>query len=127
VALWLLASPTSSLLTSLIRWNLTIASVTLVTYSLLIGVAGLMLRRLRVRLFVLLVVVVVGLFLPAVVALNVVMEFRNMPDWPVAIPLWLGMPAALWVAVTLFRGDVRLAFAASARTPLSPHPAEKRS
>ena len=114
VALWLLASPTRSLITSLIRGNLTIASVTLATYSLFIGVAGLMLRRLRVRLFVLLVAVVVGSCLPAVIALNVVMEFRNTHEWLVAIPLWLGMPAALWVVVTLFRDDVRRAFDAAA-------------
>lgn len=113
VAIWLLASPASPLITSLTRGNLTVASVTLVTYSLLIGVAGLMLRRLRARFFVLLLVVIAGLFLPAVIALNVAMEFRNMPDWPVAIPLWLGVPAALWGVVTLFRDDVRRAFDAA--------------
>jgi len=110
VDLWLLASPTRSLITSLIRNNLTIAAVVLTIYALSIGVAGVMLRRLRARLFVLLVTVIAGLFLPAVIALNVVMEAHHMPDWPVAIPLWLGIPAALWVVVTLFREDVRGAF-----------------
>jgi hypothetical protein len=43
------------------------------------------------------------------------MELRNIPTWPVAIPLWLGMPAALWVAVRLFRDDVRRAFDAAAK------------
>ena len=73
-----------------------------------------MMRRLRARLLVLLVDVIVGLFFPAVCALNVVMELRNIPVWPVVIPLWLGMPAALWVVVTLFRDDVRRAFDAAA-------------
>jgi hypothetical protein len=110
VAVWLLAAPASSLTTSLNRGNLIGISFGLAIYSLFIGVAGLVLRRLRARLVVLLIVVVVGLFFPAVVALNVVMEFRHIPVWPVAIPLWLGTPAGLWVAVTLFRDDVRRAF-----------------
>lgn len=114
VAVWLLAAPTSPLIPSLVRGNLTIASVILATYSLLIGVAGLMLRQLRAPFFVLLLDVIAGLFLPAVIAVNVAMEFRHMPDWPVAIPLWLGVPAALWVVVTLFRDDVRRAFEAAA-------------
>jgi uncharacterized protein (TIGR03067 family) len=114
VALWLMAAPTSSLTTSLIRGNLTITSIVLAIYSLLIGVAGLMLRRLRARIFVLLVAVIAGLFLPAVIALNVAMEFRGTHEWLAAMPLWLGMPAALWVVITLFRDDVRRAFSRAA-------------
>jgi serine/threonine protein kinase len=113
VALWLLASPTSSsnqFTNSMIRGNLIGMSVGLAIYSVFVAVAGLMLRRLRARLLVLLVAVIVGLFFPAVVALNVVMELRNIPVWPVVIPLWLGVPAALWAVVTLFRDDVRRAF-----------------
>ncbi len=117
VAVWLIAIPAYSsnqFTNSMIRGNLAGMSVGLAIYSVLIGVAGLMLRRLRVRLFVLLVDVIVGLFFPAVIALNVVMELRNIPVWPVVIPLWLGVPAAQWVVVTLFRDDVRRAFVAAA-------------
>jgi hypothetical protein len=31
--------------------------------------------------------VIGGLFVPAVVALNVVMEFNHIPQWPVVIPM----------------------------------------
>ena len=112
VAAWLgvMASRGHDLTTPLVRGNLTTASIMLAAYSLLIGAAGLLLRQLRARLFVLLTLVIAGLFLPAAVALNVVMEFPRMPEWPVAVPLWLGMPVALWVVVTLFRDDVRRAF-----------------
>ena len=116
VATWLLAVPAYSsnqFTNSMIRGDLIGMSAGLAIYSVFIGVAGLMLRRLLARLVVLLVAVIVGLFFPAVVALNVVMELRNIPVWPVVIPLWLGVPAALWVVVTLFRADVRRAFDAA--------------
>jgi len=116
VATWLLAVPAYSsneFTNSMVRRNLIGMSVGLAIYSVFIGIAGLMLRRLRARLAVLLVAVIVGLFFPAAAALNVVMELRNIPQWPVIIPLWLGMPAALWVVVTLFRADVRRAFDAA--------------
>lgn len=113
VAVWLLTS-SNHFTNSLIRGNLVGMSVGLAIYSVFVAIAGLMLRRLRARLLVLLVTVIVGLFFPAVVALNVAMELRNIPVWPVVIPLWLGIPAALWVAVTLFREDVRRAFDAAA-------------
>ncbi|HUG67155.1 MAG TPA: protein kinase, partial [Pirellulaceae bacterium] len=113
VALWLLAS-SNQFTNSLIRGDLIRMSVGLAIYSVFVAIAGLMLRRLRARLLVLLVTVIVGLFFPAVVALNVAMELRNIPVWPVVIPLWLGIPAALWVVVTLFRDDVRRAFDAAA-------------
>ncbi|MBI2477786.1 MAG: serine/threonine protein kinase [Planctomycetia bacterium] len=112
VALWLgvTASSGNHFTTSMIRGNLIGMSAGLAIYSVFVGVAGLMLRRLRARLYV-------------------VMELRNIPVWPVVIPLWLGMPAALWVAVTLFRDDVRRAFEAAAEqraektgtTPVSLH------
>ena len=113
VAAWLVATASpenNNPTTSIIRGNLTGMSVGLATYSLFIGGAGLMLRRLQGRLVVLLVNVIVGLFFPAVVALNVLMELRNIPVWPAVIPLWIGMPAAMWVVITLFRDDVRRAF-----------------
>ncbi|MBC7855827.1 MAG: serine/threonine protein kinase [Pirellulaceae bacterium] len=116
VAIWLVAtaSPENNNPTmTLVRGNLTIAAGVHAFYAVFIGVAGLLLRTLRARLFVLLVVVVVGVFLPAVVALNIALEFRHIPDWPVAIPLWLGVPVAMGVAATLFRDDVRRAFEAA--------------
>ena len=118
VAIWLISVPAYSsnhFTNSLIRGNLVGMSVGLAIYSVFVGVAGLMLRRLRARLLVLLVTVIVGLFFPAVCALNVAMELRNIPVWPVVIPLWLGMPAGLWVVVRLFRDDVRRAFDAAAQ------------
>ena len=113
VAAWLLAVPAYSsnqVTNSLVRGNLSGISTVLAIYAVLIGISGRMIRRLQARLFVLLVNVIVGLFLPAVIALNVVLELRNIPVWPVAIPFWIGMPAALWCVVTLFRIDVRGAF-----------------
>jgi hypothetical protein len=63
------------------------------------------------RLFTLVCVVVVGgLFIPAVGALNVALELKNIPQWPVLIPTWLGVPIAVWATVVLFRRDVRVAF-----------------
>ncbi|MEK6258169.1 MAG: serine/threonine-protein kinase [Planctomycetota bacterium] len=115
VTTWLgaTASRENNFTTSMIHGNLIGMSIGLAFYSVFVSIAGLMMRRLRARLFVLLVDVIVGLFFPAVVALNVLLELRNIPVWPVVIPLWIGMPAALWVAVTLFRDDVRHAFAAA--------------
>ena len=115
VAVWLgvTASRENNFSTSMVRGNLIGMSVALATYSLFVGGASLMLRLLQARFFVLLVAVIVGLFFPAVCALNVVMELRNIPVWPVVIPLWLGMPAALWVVVRLFRDDVRGTFDAA--------------
>jgi hypothetical protein len=60
--------------------------------------------------FVLLCVAIVGITVPAILAMNVIMEWGTIPQWPVLIPLWLGMPAAAWVTVLLFRQDVRQAF-----------------
>ena len=121
------ASRGNQFTTSMIRGNLIGMSVGLAIYSVFVGVAGLMMRRLRARLFVLLVDVIVGLFFPAVCALNVVMELRNIPVWPVVIPLWLGMPAALWVVVRLFRDDVRRAFDAAAEQRAEKAETEKSS
>jgi serine/threonine protein kinase len=81
-----------------------------VIFSFILGIAAILLRGLRARLLVLILVVLLGLFFPSVVALNVIMEFRHIPTWPLLIPLWLGMPLALWSAWLLFRDDVRRLF-----------------
>jgi hypothetical protein len=39
-------------------------------------------------------------------------QLRYIPQWPVVIPLWLGLPLVVWVVVLLFRRDVRDAFVA---------------
>jgi hypothetical protein len=88
-------------------------------YALVMVTAGVLMRRRRARLFGLVCVVIVGLFSPAVVALNVIMEFKNIPQWPVVIPLWLGVPVAIWATVVLFRRDVRAAFSAPATRQLA--------
>ena len=80
-------------------------------YALFIGAAGLLVRRVRGRLFALLSVVIAGMFIPAVIALNVIMEHDHMgKEWMVIIPLWLGMPICLWAATVLCRRNVRAMF-----------------
>ena len=112
VAIWLgVTAIQEHKFTASIRETLIGMSVGLAIYSGFVGVAGVMLRRLRARLFVLLVAVIVGVFFPAVAALYVLI---NIHVWVVLIPLWLGLPAALWVVVRLFRDDVRRAFDAAA-------------
>ena len=112
VFLWLVATANPEVTANirLVRGNLFVLSTSLAVYSAFVVVAGWLMRHLRARLVVLSVCVIVGLFLPAVIALNVIMELRNIPVWPVAIPFWLGIPAAFWAAVTLFREEVRHAF-----------------
>jgi hypothetical protein len=89
-----------------------------------IGSAAVWLRRGRRRLPGLVGLVVAGLFLPAVTALHVILEFQNIPVWPVLIPLWLGMPVCAWGAATLYRPEVRAAFRAAKDQP--PPPPERR-
>jgi len=86
-------------------------SITYAVYALCLAAAGLLMRRLHARLFALLSVVLVGILLPATLAVNVMMEHESIREWPVGIPMWLGMPVALWAAMVLFRHDVRDAFA----------------
>ena len=86
-------------------------SVTLAIHAAFIGAAGLLMRRLRARFFVLICVVLAGVFLPAVLALNCIMEAKNIPQWPIFITMWLAMPVCVWAALLLFREDVREAFA----------------
>jgi Protein kinase domain len=87
-------------------------AITLAGHGLWIGAAGWLMSRLRKRMLVLGLLVLAGLFLPVVIAVNVVMELAHIPQWPVIIPLWLAMPACVWAVVLLFRDDVREAFAA---------------
>ena len=65
---WTLTPRQSSLL-----FALTSMAVTPGLYALFIGAAGLLVRRVRGRLFALLSVVIAGVFIPAVLALNVIM------------------------------------------------------
>ena len=80
-------------------------------YSVFIGTAGIAVRRISGRLYALLSVVIVGVFIPAALALNVIIEYNNMgKEWMALIPLWLGVPICLWLAVILFRRDTRVMF-----------------
>lgn len=117
VALWLWQAllgwdPTASRFSTQgqLQFTLLGMSITHVIYAAFIAIAGILMRRLRARLFVLLCVVLVGVLLPATLALNVIMELEHIPVWPVLIPMWLGLPFAVWAAVVLFRQDVRAAF-----------------
>ena len=101
-----------------VRFSLLAAACTHVLYSVVLGAAGLAMRKLRARFLIVVGCVIVGLFLPAVLALNVVMEHKNMPGWQAIIPLWLGMPAAVWAIATLYREDVQEAFAANLHSGL---------
>ena len=91
--------------------NLTAMAVTLAVHGLFTCFSGWLMRRLRARMFVLACLVLVGVILPGVIAVNVIMEFRNLPQWPVCIPLWLAVPACVWAITVLFQDDVREAFA----------------
>ena len=95
-------------------------AVVIAGYGLFISAAGLFMRRLSGRMFVLICLVLVGLFIPAALALNCIQEAKNISQWPVLLPLWLGMPACLRAVLVLFRDDVREAFA---RTP-DAHPGD---
>ncbi len=114
---WLALSPTAELVSRNVRISLMgIASMYLVC-AILIGSAAGWLRYGRWRLPGLIVLVVVGIFLPAVNALNVIREFRNIPVWPVLIPLWLGVPVCLWGVRVLYRRDVRAVFEVARTSP----------
>ena len=92
-------------------------AVVIAGYGLFISAAGLFMRRLRGRMFVLICLVLVGFFIPAALALNCIQEAKNIPQWPALIPLWLGVPVAVWALVVLFRDDVRESFASTAGRP----------
>jgi hypothetical protein len=70
--------------------NLVGMSIANIVYGLLTATAGRLMRRLSARLFTLMCLVVGGLFIPAVGALNIALELKSIPQWPVLIPMWLG-------------------------------------
>jgi serine/threonine protein kinase len=94
VAIWLWLKWNDVVLQPNTRFGLTLMSVTHTVYGLFMIANGWLMRRLRLRVVVLLCAVLVGLFVPAVLALNVIMELPRIPEWPVGIPIWLGMPVA---------------------------------
>jgi hypothetical protein len=112
--LWLGLKRDDAFLSELAKGNLVGMSVANAVYALVIIMAGVLMRRLTARLVTLVCVVIAGLFVPAVGALNVVMELKTIPQWPVLIPMWLGAPVAIWATVVLFRRDVRAASEAQA-------------
>lgn len=117
---WLAFAPGAKLVSQKIAATLTgMASMYLVC-AVLMGNAAVGLRRGRRRLPGLVGLVVAGLFLPAVTVLHVILEFQNIPVWPVLIPLWLGMPVCAWGVATLYRPDVRAAFREAAMQPPLP-------
>jgi serine/threonine protein kinase len=93
------------------RATLTGMSICLAIYGGVIGFASMLLRRMQARLLCLLMTVLAGVIVPAALAYNVVDQLQHIPQWPVVIPLWLGVPVAGWVVTLLFRSDVREAFA----------------
>jgi tRNA A-37 threonylcarbamoyl transferase component Bud32 len=98
-------------------------SATLAAHGLFIGIAGWLLRKLRARMFVMIVLVLAGLLVPAALAVNMGMEYDLIPQWPLLIPLWLAMPVCVWAITLLFRDDVREAFTTAPGAPMSPAPA----
>ena len=79
---WTLTPRQSSLL-----FALTAMAVTSGVYTSFMGAAGILMRRVRGRLFALLSVVIAGVFIPAVIAMNVIMEHDHMGnEWMVIIP-----------------------------------------
>lgn len=79
-------------------------------YAAIVVTGALLMRRLRARMLVLPCVVVAGIALPSVLAFNVITEWGTIPQWPILIPTWLGMPVAVWAAVVLLQPTVRAAF-----------------
>jgi predicted Ser/Thr protein kinase len=92
------------------RFTLTSMSACLAVYGLLIGAVSVLLRRLRARILCLLITTLIGIVAPLALGYNVVDQFQHIPQWPVGIPFWLGVPLMVWVVVLLFRSDVRDAF-----------------
>ena len=109
VGLWLSLKWNEDL-SQLTTSNLVGMSIANIVYGLFTTTAGALMRRLSARLFTLVCIVVGGLFIPAVGASNVALELKTIPQWPVLIPTWLGLPIAIWATLILFRHDVRAAF-----------------
>ncbi len=94
----------------LLKSNLSGMIACLLTYGVAMVTAAMFLRRLRGRTLCLLVVALLGIVVPAAVAINVLDQYKNIPPWPMMIPLWLGVPVSVWALAVLFRKDVRAAF-----------------
>lgn len=110
VVLWLLLAGEDASANT--RFTLISMSACLAVYGLLIGAGSVLLRRLRARILCLLIAALIGIVAPIALAYNVLDQFRHIPQWPVGIPFWLGVPLMVWVVVLLFRSDVRQAFEA---------------
>lgn len=115
IAMWLRFAPNRSLFEANALSTLQAMAATHAGYGVVMLGAGLLLRRLRARMLVLLCATVVGVAVPAMLVLNVVMEWGRVPQWPALIPMWLGVPVAVWVAFVLFRRQVREAFLAESQ------------
>ncbi|HJT34763.1 MAG TPA: serine/threonine-protein kinase [Pirellulales bacterium] len=81
----------------------------LTLHALFLASAATVMRRLRARRYALFAMILAGGVLPLAVGLP------PLALWPAWIPLWLGMPATLWAMATLFRPEVREAFASTSR------------
>jgi hypothetical protein len=114
VGVWLGFASAAPFLERQDRFTLVSMSITHAVYALFILTAAIIIRQLRARLFSLLCITIMGLAIPAVLALNCIMEAEHIPQWPVMIPLWLGMPVSLWATILLFRDDVREIFSEQA-------------
>ena len=110
VGLWLLISPAAPLLKYEKVFTFRTIAVVQLVYAKLILASALLMRRMRGYVFVLLCVPFVGILAPAAIAFYVRMTWGGLPEWPAFVPLWLGVPAAVWVTVLLFRLEVRGAF-----------------
>jgi hypothetical protein len=112
VGLWLLLSSEADQLRYERAFTLRAIAAMEIVYATLMLASALSIRRMRGYLLVLLCVPIVGIALPAALAfaVNVSMEWGGVPHWPVLIPLWIGIPSAVWTTAVLLRQDVREAF-----------------
>jgi hypothetical protein len=122
---WLLGQSGSSGLSIQARDTLVGMTGCLAISALLLVAAGILVHRLRQRQGALLCLALAGLFVPAVVALSVGLEFKHLLQWPLVIALGLGMPIACWATMVLFRSDVRAAFRAQAVAADAERPARR--
>ncbi|MEX2214873.1 MAG: protein kinase [Phycisphaeraceae bacterium] len=88
-----------------LQWHMMAIAATHGGYALLIGGAAWLMLSLRARLVSLLIIILVGLLLPAMFIVNVL--HTTVIEWPALIPFWLAMPVALWAVIALLRQDVR--------------------
>jgi predicted Ser/Thr protein kinase len=96
-----------------LQWNqqfyLVVMSIINAVFGLFTITAGTLMRRLSSRLSTLACIITSGLLIP-VIALDVVLEWKDIPAWPFLIPTWLGVPIATWATIVLFQSDVKTAF-----------------